>query len=252
MPLPHPASDETSDRDSTRSGRLRSERAARLAAARLYLCIDSRRERGDLADVVAAAVAGGVDIVQLRDKGSPSERDLGPLTPLEQVELLGVIAAACHAGDALVAANDDPALAVAAGVDVLHIGQGDGAPAAARAVVGPDVLLGLSTHAPEQAAAADADPCVDYFCCGPVWATPTKPGRAAVGLDYLRRTAAAKPSTPWFAIGGIDATRTPEVVAAGARRIVVVRAIAGADDPEAAARRLVELVDGDGRHIERR
>ena len=119
----------------------------------------------------------------------------------------------------------------------MHVGQDDGTVAAARAAVGPDRIVGRSTHAPEQGAAADADPDVDYLAVGPVHATPTKPGRPAAGLDYVA-WAAANVTTPWFAIGGLDAATTPAAVARGARRIVVVRAIAGAADPEAAARAL--------------
>jgi len=120
----------------------------------------------------------------------------------------------------------------------VHVGQEDGSPAAARAAVGPDAIVGRSTHAPAQGAEADADPDVDYLAVGPVHATPTKPGRPAAGPEYVRWAAEHVAHTPWFAIGGLDAATTPAVVALGARRIVVVRAITEAADPEAAARAL--------------
>jgi thiamine-phosphate pyrophosphorylase len=117
------------------------------------------------------------------------------------------------------------------------VGQDDATPAAARALVGPDRIIGSSTHAPAQADAASADPDVDYLAVGPVHATPTKPGRPAAGLAYVEY-AARTVMKPWFAIGGLDAGNVGEVLARGAERIVVVRAIAAADDPEAAAREL--------------
>jgi thiamine-phosphate pyrophosphorylase len=119
----------------------------------------------------------------------------------------------------------------------VHVGQDDMAPAAARALVGPDRIVGHSTHAPDQGAAADADADVDYLAVGPVHATPTKPGRPPAGLKYVR-WAAAHVTKPWFAIGGLDAATLPAAVSHGATRIVVVRAIEGAHDPEAAARAL--------------
>jgi len=130
----------------------------------------------------------------------------------------------------------------ACGADGVHVGQEDGSPAAARAIAGPDAIVGRSTHAPEQGAEADADPDVDYLAVGPVHATPTKPGRPAAGLAYVE-WAAAHVATPWFAIGGLDAGNVGDVTARGARRIVVVRAIADATDPEAAARALRERLE---------
>jgi len=210
----------------------------RLAAARLYLCTDARRERGDLAEFADAALAGGVDIVQLRDKGSAGERRFGPLEAREELDALAVLAEAARRHGALLAVNDRADIAAAAGADVLHLGQADLPVPVARRIVGPEVIIGRSTHDPAQAAAAAADDAVDYFCVGPCWATPTKPGRAPAGLELVRTAAAAGTAKPWFAIGGIDEQRLPEVLAAGARRIVVVRAITAADDPQAAARRL--------------
>ena len=211
----------------------------RLADARLYLCTDARRELGDLDEFVARAVAGGVDIVQLRDKGSAGEREFGALEAAEELAVLARLREITHAAGALLSVNDRADLARLSGADVLHVGQGDLTPAQAREIVGEDVVIGQSTHDEVQAVAAAADRDVDYFCVGPCWPTPTKPGRTAPGLDLVRRVAAGDPAKPWFAIGGIDARRLPEVTDAGASRIVVVRAITAADDPEAAARALV-------------
>lgn len=205
--------------------------ARRLADARLYLCTGARREQGDLPEFLDAVLAGGVDIVQLRDKGMEAG---------EELEHLAVFAEACRRHGALLAVNDRADVAHAAASDVLHLGQGDLPVPAARALLGDDVLVGRSTHAPAEADAAMTEPGVDYFCTGPCWPTPTKPGRFAPGLDLVRHTAAAAPERPWFAIGGIDQGNLDEVLAAGARRAVVVRAITEADDPGAAAASLAQ------------
>ncbi|WP_019202036.1 thiamine phosphate synthase [Tsukamurella sp. 1534] len=218
----------------------------RLDSAVLYLCTDARRERGDLAEFVAAAVRGGVDIVQLRDKGSAGEREFGALEAKQEVELVEQLREIAHAHGALVAVNDRADVARAARADVLHLGQDDLPVAVAREIVGADVVIGRSTHDVAQARAGAAEPGVDYFCTGPCWPTPTKPGRTAPGLDLVRATAAATPARKWFAIGGIDLARVPEVVEAGADAIVVVRAITAAEDPEAAARALRTALGGPG------
>jgi thiamine-phosphate pyrophosphorylase len=204
-----------------------------LADARLYLCTDARGERGDLADFVDSALAGGVDIVQLRDKPGGA-----PLEALAELAALEVIAEACARHGALLAVNDRADVALAAGADVLHLGQDDLPVALARRILGDEVAIGRSTHDLAQASSAAEEPGVDYFCTGPCWPTPTKPGRPAPGLDLVRATAAAAPRRPWFAIGGIDAARLPDVLAAGATRVVVVRAITEAEDPRAAAESL--------------
>jgi thiamine-phosphate pyrophosphorylase len=210
---------------------------ARLTTARLYLCTDARRESGDLAQFAEAALAGGVDIIQLRDKGSVGEQRFGPLEARDELAACETLAQAARGHGALFAVNDRADIARAAGADVLHLGQGDLPPPVAREIVGPDTLIGLSTHDADQVAAAgDSD--VDYFCVGPCWPTPTKPGREAPGLGLLGSAAALATSKPWFAIGGIDEQRLPEVLDAGARRIVVVRAITAAQDPRAAAEKL--------------
>ncbi len=199
---------------------------ARLAAARLYLCTDARERRADLADFLDAALSGGVDVVQLRQKG---------LEAAHEMAYLEAFRAACDRHEALLAVNDRADIARAVGADVLHLGQDDLPVAAARQIVGPETLIGLSTHSAEQAAAAAVAPDIDYFCAGPVWPTPTKPGRAAPGLGLVRYAAELAAPLPWFAIGGISADNLGEVLAAGARRIVVVRAITEAADPGAAA-----------------
>ncbi|MEV0331216.1 thiamine phosphate synthase [Nocardia sp. NPDC050717] len=214
----------------------------RLADALLYLCTDARREKGDLARFVDAALAGGVDIVQLRDKGSPGEAEFGPLEAKAELGALAEIKAATRRHGALLAVNDRADIALAAGADVLHLGQGDLPPAYARRILGPDVVIGRSTHNRAQAGLAAIEGHLDYFCTGPVWTTPTKPGRQAAGIDLVRSTAEAHPTMPWFAIGGVDAERLPEVLSAGARRVVVVRAITEAADPEAAARELKQAL----------
>jgi thiamine-phosphate pyrophosphorylase len=221
---------------------------ARLDDARLYLCTDARRERGDLVDFLDAALSGGVDIVQLRDKGSAGEREFGGLEARQELEVLATMREVTARHGALLAVNDRADIAAAAGADVLHLGQDDLPPSAARAIVGPDVIIGRSTHDAPQADAADSDPDIDYFCVGPCWATPTKPGRAAAGLDLVTHAADTDRRLPWFAIGGIDADRVPTVHDRGARRVVVVRAITAANDPEAAARRLREILLADGTH----
>jgi thiamine-phosphate pyrophosphorylase len=205
----------------------------RLADARLYLCVDARAERGDLAEFADAALAGGVDIIQLRDK-----RDGAPLQARDEIAALEVLAEACRRHDALLAVNDRADIALAVDADVLHLGQDDIDVPLARRILGDEVVIGRSTHSPEQAAAAARAPGVDYYCAGPCWPTPTKPGRSAPGLDLVRAAAALPTERPWFAIGGIDRGRLPEVLDAGAERIVVVRAITEAADPRAAAAEL--------------
>jgi thiamine-phosphate pyrophosphorylase len=200
---------------------------ARLADARLYLCTDARRARGDLMPFLDAVLGAGVDIVQLREKG---------LEAREELRLLEVFADACRRHGRLLAVNDRADVALAAGADVLHLGQDDLPVPVARAILGSGPVIGRSSHSPAQADAAVAEPGVDYFCAGPVWTTPTKPGRPATGLGLLAHVARQGPDRPWFAIGGISLDRLDEVLAAGATRVVVVRAITEAEDPAAAVR----------------
>ncbi|MFE5487751.1 thiamine phosphate synthase [Streptomyces sp. NPDC056527] len=204
-----------------------------LADARLYLCTDARRRQGDLPAFLDAVLSSGVDIVQLRDKGMEAG---------EELEHLAVLADACRRHGKLLAVNDRADVAHAIGSDVLHLGQGDLPVPAARAILGEEVLIGRSCHGESEVDAAVAEPGVDYFCTGPCWPTPTKPGRYAPGLGLVRYAAALEQDRPWFAIGGIDETTLDEVLDAGARRIVVVRAITEADDPAAATARLAKRV----------
>src|SRR5271165_4202570 len=199
---------------------------ARLADARLYLCTDARRSRGDLPRFLDAVLGAGVDIVQLREKG---------LEAGEELALLEVFAAACRRHGRLLAVNDRADIALAAAADVLHLGQDDLPVPVARQVLGAGTIIGRSSHSPAQAGHAAAEPGIDYFCAGPVWATPTKPGRPGTGLALIEDVASRHQGRPWFAIGGIDLGNLDDVLAAGARRVVVVRAITEADDPGAAA-----------------
>ncbi|HEX5395969.1 MAG TPA: thiamine phosphate synthase [Candidatus Limnocylindria bacterium] len=202
------------------------DRRVRLADARLYLCTDARRRQGDLAAVLDAVLAGGVDIIQLRDKRIEAR---------QEIECAEQFADAARRHGALFAINDRTDIARAVHPDVLHLGQDDLPVAVARDILGDDILIGRSTHAEAEVAAAAAQPGVDYFCVGPTWPTPTKPGRPAPGLPLLRYAASLPGDVPWFAIGGVGLGTLDEVVAAGAKRAVVVRAITEADDPGAAA-----------------
>ncbi|MBF0662794.1 MULTISPECIES: thiamine phosphate synthase [unclassified Rhodococcus (in: high G+C Gram-positive bacteria)] len=207
----------------------------RLATARLYLCTDARRDTGDLARFIDEALTGGVDIVQLRDKGSAGEKKYGRLEARDELAALSILADACARHGALLAVNDRADIALAAGADILHLGQGDLPVEHARSILGDDIVIGRSTGTRGQASLADIEEGVDYFASGPVWDTPTKPGRPAAGLSVLREVHKSHPRRPWFAIGGIDLERLPQVLDAGATRIAVVRAITEAADPRAAA-----------------
>jgi len=200
-----------------------------LASARLYLCTDARERQGDLTRFLDAVLGSGVDIVQLREKG---------LEAAQELRYLAVFRAACTRHGALLAVNDRADIAYACGADVLHLGQDDLFPAIARELIGPEPLIGLSSHAEAETAAAAAEPAADYYCAGPVWPTPTKPGRPAPGLDLLRFAAGLGEARPWFAIGGIDESNLDQVLAAGASRIVVVRVLTEAADPAGVAARL--------------
>jgi hydroxymethylpyrimidine kinase/phosphomethylpyrimidine kinase/thiamine-phosphate diphosphorylase len=213
------------------------DRRRRLAAARLYVVAPARSRAGELAALIPALARAGADVVQLRDR---------ELAPAALADAARACAAAATASGVLFVVNDSPELARAARADGVHIGQDDGALAAARAVLGPGRIVGRSTRGGAMLDAAAAEG-ADYASVGPVWATPTKPGRPPVGLAAVA-DAARRARIPWFAIGGIDARRALRVAAAGARRAVVVRAVcdaAGPADAAAAAARLRErLEDG--------
>jgi thiamine-phosphate pyrophosphorylase len=206
-----------------------------LANARLYLCTGARAATGDFAEFVDTAYAAGVDIVQLREKG---------LEARDEIALLEVVAAAAHRHGKLFAVNDRADIAAAVDAPVLHLGQDDLPVSVVRRLLGDEVIIGRSTHSPAQFDAALLEDGVDYLCAGPLWATPTKPGRPAAGLSLLAHAAAQVRERPWFAIGGIDLDRLDQVTAAGATRIVVVRAITEAEDPGAAVRALLAALPG--------
>jgi thiamine-phosphate pyrophosphorylase len=203
-------------------------------AARLYLVAPARLAAGRLAELVDELAAAGVDLIQLREKDA------------DAAELLRVgepVVAACRAAGIPFVVNDRPDVALALGADGVHLGQDDVPPWVARRVM-PRGLVGRSTHSAEQIdAEVRAREPPDYIAVGPVHRTPTKPGRPAVGLELVRHAAATVTSVPWFAIGGIDHGTLPNVVEAGARRVVVVRAITEARDPAAAARSLRAVLD---------
>jgi len=200
------------------------QRRARLAEARLYFISDDRPGDRPLTDVLRPALAGGVDLFQLRMKDRSDD---------EVLAAADVARGLCADAGALFFVNDRPDLAVAAGADGVHVGQDDMAVDEARALVGADRLVGQSTHSALQIDAATAD----LIGVGPIHATPTKRWRPAVGLGVAVH-AVAHARIPWFAIGGINERNARDVVAAGARRLAVVRAIAEAEDPAAAAYRL--------------
>jgi thiamine-phosphate pyrophosphorylase len=205
------------------------DRRQRLRDARLYFVAD----RGGMQRALDAALAGGADLFQLRDKDASDD------------ELLAAAETArerCRAAGALFLINDRPDLAVACGADGVHVGQDDTPVARARKIVGDDAIVGLSTHSVKQAQAGCRSG-ADYIAVGPVHATPTKEGRPAIGIEPIKY-AAAHISVPWFAIGGIDTKTIGDVVRAGARRVVVVRALTDADDPEAVARTLRTSLNG--------
>jgi thiamine-phosphate pyrophosphorylase len=209
---------------------LGAERRERLLAARLYLVCPAEPPGRDLPDLVRDAVAGGVDVIQLRDK---------TLTDDELAAVANAARALCARLGALLVINDRPSVAAESGADGVHVGQDDAPVDRVRGVVGPELLIGLSTHSPEQVEGAGG---ADYIGVGPVYETPTKPGRPAVGLELVEH-ATAHAAVPFFAIGGIDSANIADVVAAGARRVAVVRAIAEADDPQTAARALRDALE---------
>jgi thiamine-phosphate pyrophosphorylase len=205
------------------------DRRKRLRDARLYFVAD----RDAMQRALEPALAGGADLFQLRDKEASDD---------ELLAAAEIARERCHAAGALFIVNDRPDLAAACGAAGVHVGQDDTPVARTRAMVGDDAIVGLSTHSMKQAQAGCKSG-ADYIAVGPVHATPTKEGRPAIGIGPIRY-AAAHVSVPWFAIGGIDGKTVRDVVRAGARRIVVVRALAEADDPEAAARALRASLNG--------
>ncbi|MDQ4005232.1 MAG: thiamine phosphate synthase [Actinomycetota bacterium] len=211
-------------------------RRRRLEEARLYVVTDARTEREDLDEFLEAILDAGADVVQLRAK----EAEAGDL-----LEWGSEFRGAADRHGALFIVNDRPGVALALEADGVHLGQNDLPASIARRILGPDGIIGLSTNRPQEW--DQAPPEADYLCAGPVWATPTKEGRPAAGLEYVRYAADSGERRPWFAIGGIDESNVDEVVAAGATRIVVLRAVGNAPDPAAAARTLREHLPEGGR-----
>ena len=207
------------------------DRRELLARSRLYFITDLR---ADIGAVLGAALDGGVDMVQLRDKHASDE---------ELLEAAALFRGLCDEHGALFWLNDRPDLALRAGADGVHVGQDDQPVESVREQVGPDVLVGLSTHTPAQLERA-LDAGVDEISVGPVYETPTKEGRPAAGLGYVRHAADTAGDRPWFAIGGIDLGNVDEVARAGACRIAVVRVLRDAPDPAAAAAALRARLEG--------
>jgi thiamine-phosphate pyrophosphorylase len=207
-------------------------RRQRLRWARLYFVTEALPRGEDPEALLNAAMAAGVGLVELRDRDQPRgvlERSGRTFRRL------------ANTYSALFIVNDDPYLAMELGADGVHVGQDDIDPAEARRIMGPDAIIGLSTHSREQIEAAGSKP-VDYISVGPIWETPTKQGRPATGLELIETAAQVAP-LPWFAIGGIDPSNADQVAAAGAERLCVVRAIRDAPDPRAAAAALFDAVD---------
>lgn len=208
-----------------------------LGGRRLYLCT---ADRPDLRSFLTACLRGGVDVVQLRDK----VLDARPL-----LDRAGLAAGVCREFGVPFILNDRPDLALACGADGVHVGQDDTPPEVARRILGPDAVVGLSTHAPPEwdaaTSAVSAGGPVDYLSAGPVNATPTKPGRPGTGLGYLRFVSDTEAGrrVPWFVTGGATPETVPAMIAAGARRFVVVRYLTESPDPQAAARRLRAAID---------
>jgi thiamine-phosphate pyrophosphorylase len=222
---------------SPRPDDLLEQRRRRLAEARLYFVCEARPGGEDAGPLLEAALAGGVDLVQLRDKHGSDEL---------LVQAAAGFRAAADRHGALFFLNDRPDLLAACAADGVHVGQDDLPVDEARRLAGPAALVGLSTHSPAQfdaALAASGQARADQLSAGPVWETPTKQGRPAAGIELIEHAAAAGGDAPWFAIGGIDLDNVAEVLAAGARRLVVVRAIRDAADPRAAAAALRAALD---------
>jgi thiamine-phosphate pyrophosphorylase len=203
-----------------------------IARARLYLCTP---DRDDLTSFVAACIRGGVDVVQLREKSLDDRSLVGRARLLRHV---------CTDEGVPFVVNDRPDVALEVDADGVHLGQDDVPVSLARRIVGPEKLVGLSTHAPHELDTALAEP-VSYISAGPVVPTPTKPGRPATGLDYAARATehARRRGLPCFVTGGASPETVPAMVAAGARRVVVVRYLTESDDPETAARHLARVLD---------
>jgi thiamine-phosphate pyrophosphorylase len=200
-----------------------------LSGRRLYLCTP---DRDDLASFVARCIAGGVDVVQLREKR---------LEARSLLERARIVAGVCREHAVPFVLNDRPDLALEVGADGVHVGQDDAPASLARRILGEDAIVGLSTHSPDDLDAAKDEP-VTYISAGPVEETPTKPGRPGTGTGYVAR-AAARSRVPVFVTGGVTPERVPGLAALGVRHFVVVRYLTEAEDPERAARVLRGAID---------
>jgi len=209
------------------------QRRERLAASRLYVVTDAREDKHDLPAFLDAILGAGVDIVQLREKKAEAG---------DVIRYARVFRKAADKHGALFTINDRADVALACEADGLHVGQSDLPCQWARRIIGPDLILGLSCHSPGDHDNLPAQ--VDYVTAGPVWATPTKPDREATGLDLVTR-AANKVRLPWFAIGGIDGGNIHQLVRAGGKRVVVVRAVTEAEDPVYAVKELLSALPKD-------
>jgi thiamine-phosphate pyrophosphorylase len=207
------------------------QRRTKLETSRLYLCTGIRDGAGDLATFLDAVLSNGVDVVQMREKNAPQEG---------QREAAKVFRRLTDEHAALFVMNDDPNLAASCDADGVHLGQEDMTPHKAREIVGDALLIGRSTHSPEELARALGEP-VDYLGVGPVNETPTKPGRRGVGLAYVAY-AAANATKPFFVTGGMNIETIPAVLHAGASRVVVVRALTEAAEPGTTAKELRALL----------
>ncbi len=205
------------------------EPGERLDGRRLYLCTG---DRPDLEEFLAACIRGGVDLVQLRDK---------VLDARALLRRAAVARAVCAGAGVPFILNDRPDLALEVGADGVHVGQDDAPPSLARRLLGSDAIVGLSTHAPADLDASHEEP-VDYVSAGPVYPTPTKPGRPGTGLDYLAH-AVRVAGRPFFVTGGVTPASLPAMLATGARRFVVVRHLTESGDPEVGARALRRVID---------
>ena len=200
-----------------------------LTGRHLYLCTP---DRPDLPAFVSACIAGGVDVVQLREK----ELEARPL-----LDRARVVAEVCRAAGVPFVLNDRPDLALAAGADGVHVGQDDAPVWLARRILGPEAIVGLSTHSPADLASSASED-VTYISAGPVEATPTKPGRAGTGLDYVS-LASSLSTVPAFVTGGVTPEKIPALAAHGIRHFVVVRHLTQAADPQRAACALRDAID---------
>lgn len=222
----------------------------KLESARLYFCTPIRRDPHDHTVLekhiqeIASACNNGVDIVQIRDKNNPYLTKFGPLLPQEYQKIYQGIRALTQNTRTLLAVNDDPHLARLVDADILHLGQEDIRPEKALKIVQKPILIGQSTHSFEEFTAAQKDPLVHYCCLGPVFSTPTKPGRPAIGDALIRRIGEKQWPKPWFIIGGITTTNLSHFVKEGIQRAVVVRAISETNNYDIAARALKELLTG--------